>query len=214
LPESDAKKIMEIYDIPTVKAQFCSSSENAIHTVANTWSGKIAMKIISPDIMHKSDVGGVMLNVEPKEVGRKFDEMMMTVTKNAPTARLEGILCAQMVDRSSGVEFILGAKKDPSLGTAIMFGLGGIYVEIFADVVFGFGELGDEDIDQMLSQLKSKPLLYGARGQDPLDVNAVKKCIKSLSKLFTDFPEIAVNPILVCADGVKVLDAKIVLDAN
>jgi acetate---CoA ligase (ADP-forming) len=217
LPESEAKKVMEIYDIPTVKAQFCHTSDEAIRKVADQFGGKIAMKIISPDIMHKSDVGGVMLNVEPKEVGKKFDEMMMIVTKNAPTARLEGILFAEMIDTKKGFEFILGAKKDPALGTAIMFGLGGIYVEIFADVVFGFGALGDAEVDQMIDQLKSKHILEGARGQAGLDINAVKDCIKSLSKLITDFPnitEIDMNPILVMpkGQGVKVLDAKIVVE--
>ena len=219
LPESDAKKVMEIYGIPTVKAEFCKTSDEAVNKVASQFGGKLAMKIISPDIMHKSDVGGVMLGVNPNEVGKKFDEMMMTVTKNVPSAKLEGILCAEMIDTSKGFEFILGAKKDEALGTAIMFGLGGIYVEIFADVVFGFGVLDDNQIDDMINQLKSKHILEGARGQQPLDIVAVKNCIKSLSQLINDFPnitEIDMNPILVMpqGQGVKALDTKIIFDLN
>ena len=219
LPESEAKKVMEIYGIPTVKAEFCKTSDEAVSKVAGQFGGKLAMKIISPDIMHKSDVGGVMLGVNPNEVGKKFDEMMMTVTKNVPSAKLEGILCAEMIDTSKGTEFILGAKKDEALGTAIMFGLGGIYVEIFADVVFGFGVLDDRQIDDMINQLKSKHILMGARGQDPLDIIAIKSCIKSLSQLINDFPnitEIDMNPTLVMpqGQGIKVLDAKIIFEIN
>jgi acetate---CoA ligase (ADP-forming) len=219
IPESDAKKIMSLYGITSAKSRFCATSDEAVQYIPEEFKTNLVMKIISSDIMHKSDVGGVMLDVNPNDAGKKFDQMIMEVTKNAPNAKLDGILFAEMIDLNDGAEFILGAKKDPNLGTAIMVGLGGIYVEVFKDVAFGFPPLSSHDIDTMIDKLASKHILDGARGQDKLDKNSLKQAISSLSQLLNDFPQITevdLNPVLVMKEnnGLKALDAKIVFDTK
>jgi acetate---CoA ligase (ADP-forming) len=237
IPEVDAKKIFELYDIPTVKSVFCQSEEEVKALVDNTFGGvsntgigsfatlkmtdaqetKLILKIISPDIMHKSDVGGITPNVSVENATKEFKNMIKVVRSKLPDAKLEGILFSQMLDLTTGVEFILGAKKDQSLGTAIMFGLGGTMVELIHDVVFGFGKLGRQDILEMIDQLKSKKIINGYRGKSPLDLEAIIATIEGLSNLLSDFPsitEVDMNPVLVGYNntGVKVLDAKIVFE--
>jgi acetate---CoA ligase (ADP-forming) len=237
IPEVDAKKIFELYDIPTVKSVFCQSEEEVktslqqtFGTSSNTGIGsfatlkmtdaqetKLILKIISPDIMHKSDVGGITPNVSVENATQEFKNMMKVVRSKLPDAKLEGILFSQMLDLTTGVEFILGAKKDQSLGTAIMFGLGGTMVELIHDVVFGFGKLGRQDILEMIDQLKSKKIINGYRGKSTLDLEAIIVTIEGLSNLLSDFPsitEVDMNPVLVGYNntGVKVLDAKIVFE--
>jgi acetate---CoA ligase (ADP-forming) len=219
LPEVDAKKILELYNIPTVKSVFCKSEIEVNNLISKTFRSdqKLILKIISLDIMHKSDVGGIKANVEIVNATTEFNNMTKLVSSNLPTAKLEGILFSQMVDLSQGVEFILGAKKDPSLGTAIMFGLGGTMVELIQDVVFGFGKLERSDILQMIDQLKSKKIIQGYRGKSPLDLEAIISTIEGLSSLLSDFPQIVevdMNPVLVGYNqsGVKILDAKIVVE--
>jgi acyl-CoA synthetase (NDP forming) len=237
IPEVDAKKIFELYNIPTVKSVYCQSVEEVEVTVQQTFGtlsnagigsfaalkmtdaleDKFILKIISADVMHKSDVGGIIANVSIENAAREFKNMMKAVQSKLPNAKLEGVLFSQMVDLSSGVEFILGAKKDLSLGTAIMFGLGGTMVELIHDVVFGFGKLERSDIMEMIDQLKSKKIINGYRGKSPLDLEAIITTVKGLSNMLADFPnitEVDMNPVLVGYNntGVKVLDAKIVFE--
>jgi acetate---CoA ligase (ADP-forming) len=179
-------------------------------------SDKLILKIISQDVFHKTDVGGVRMNVELEDCEKEFAAMMDLVAKNLPDAKLEGILFSEMVDLTTGVEFILGAKKDSQLGTAVMFGLGGTMVELINDVVFGFGELDRDEIMEMINCLDSKKIIEGYRGKNPLDLEAIITTIQGLSNLLRDFPnitEVDMNPVLVGynASGVKVLDAKIVV---
>jgi acyl-CoA synthetase (NDP forming) len=246
IPEVDAKKIFEYYKIPTVKSVFCSN-ENEVKEMINKAFGvssdtnkgsftalkianifksnpkaeipetKLILKIISHDVMHKTDVGGVMANVSLENAPKEYTNMMKVVQSKLPEAKLDGVLFSQMVNLDEGVEFILGAKKDPSLGTTIMFGLGGTMVELINDVVFGFGKLERSDILQMLNQLKAKKLIDGYRGKSPLDLEAIIDTIEGLSNLLHDFPnitEVDMNPVLVGYKdkGVKVLDAKIVFE--
>jgi acyl-CoA synthetase (NDP forming) len=246
IPEVDAKKIFELYNIPTVKSVYCEcikeveeKVQQTFGVVSNTGTGSFAplkmtnilnlfqrppksqtqliLKIISPDVMHKSDVGGIIANVSIENAPKEYSNMMKNVQSKLPDAKLEGVLFSQMIDLSAGVEFILGAKKDPSLGTAIMFGLGGTMVELIHDVVFGFGKLGRQDILEMIDQLKSKKIIDGYRGKSPLDLEAIITTIEGLSNMLADFPsitEVDMNPVLVGYNqsGVKVLDAKIVFE--
>jgi acetate---CoA ligase (ADP-forming) len=236
IPEVDAKTIFECYNVPTVKSVFCKDVVEVKELVDKTFEQlpirecgnvgvsvtsqnqtKLILKIISPDVIHKSDVGGITANVLIENAEMEFVKMMKVVQSKLPNARLEGVLFSQMVDLSSGVEFILGAKKDPSLGMVIMFGLGGTMVELIHDVVFGFGRLEKSDILEMIKQLKSKKIIEGYRGKSPLDLEAIILTIQGLSNLLADFSEITevdMNPILVGYNesGAKVLDAKIVFD--
>jgi len=212
-PEAEAIRILSAYDFPLVKSRAVQNPAEIKEAVKYV-GGLAAIKIISPDILHKSEVGGIILNVTPENAEKKFVELYDTVHKHAPKAVLEGALVSEMITEN-GAEFILGATRESSLGTMIMVGLGGIYVEIFKDVTFGINPLMLEDIDKMIGQLKSKKILDGARGKKPLDREALTNCVARLSQLLTDFPEIKeldINPLLVTEKGVEVLDARIIIE--
>ena len=226
IPEVDAKKIFEAYNTPTVKSIYCKNLKEVINMIKKSpfsksidgkFNNKLILKIISPDIMHKSDAGGIKTNVDIANAEIEYTNMMQLVRSKNPNAKLEGVLFSEMVDLSNGVEFILGAKKDPSLGTAIMFGLGGTMVELIQDVVFGFGKLDRLAVLEMIDTLKSKKIIQGYRGKSPLDQTAIILTIENLSRLLINFPnivEIDMNPLLVGYNnsGVIVLDAKIVFE--
>ncbi len=214
-PEAKATAVLEAYGFPTLKSDIAHSRAEA-EEMAKRIDSIMVLKIVSPDILHKSDAGGVMLNVRPEEAGAKYEEMMERVAKNCPTAKLEGVMLREMVV-DPGVEMILGSFREPSLGQTIMVGLGGIYVEILKDVSFGFNPIGPEDAATMLEHLRSKKILDGARGGKPADKAKIVECLLRLSQLLTDFPEIKemdINPLLAMDEGkgAKVLDARIVIE--
>lgn len=215
-PEADAIRILEAYNFPILKSQV-AVNENEAEIIGNKIGTKLVLKIVSKDILHKSDVGGVMVGVEPKDIKAKFNEMMERVTKNVPTAIIEGILVREMADTTEGVELILGSTRDPALGSTIMVGFGGIYVEVFKDVTFGVVPINKTDAKKMIDRIKVKKLFEGARGGKILDVDSLIDCIGRLSKLLSDFPEIVemdINPLAILpkGQGTKVLDARIVID--
>jgi len=215
-PEAEAAKILKLYNLPVLSFDVVKTSAEAL-TVAKKHSGKMVMKIVSKDIVHKSDVGGVMLGISPAEAGEKFDEMIRLIKKNCPKAAIDGVLMAEMVDRSKAVELILGQSKDPSLGAMLMVGLGGIYVELFKDVAFGLAPISKTEAYKMLSQIKAHKIIEGLRGQAKLDEDALIEAMGRLSKLVHDFPEIKeldINPLALFPDeqGAKVLDVRIIIE--
>lgn len=212
-PEAEAIRVLSAYNFPLVRSRAVQNPAE-IREAVKYVGGLAVIKIISPDILHKSEVGGIILNVTPENAEEKFVQLYDTVQKRAPQAVLEGALVTEMIVEK-GTEFILGASRDASLGTMIMVGLGGIYVEIFKDVAFGLNPLTLENIDDIISQLKANKILEGARGNKPLDREALIECVSRLSQLLSDFPEIKeldINPLLVTEKGVKVLDARIIID--
>lgn len=214
-PEAEALEIIKAYNFPILHSQIARSDSQALD-IAQQLGGKLAMKIVSPDILHKSDAGGVMLNITVDNISEKYKEMMQTVTKNRPNAKLEGVLLMEMAPED-GVEVILGVNKTPGLGTAIMFGLGGIYVEVLKDVSFAFAPLSQDEAYKMIESLQTSELFEGVRGDKPRDKEMLVECIGRLSQLITDFPEIKeldINPLLSLAKGkgAKVLDARIVIE--
>ena len=214
-PEASALAILEAYKLPVLVSRVARNREEA-ETIAKEIGKIMVLKIVSPDILHKSDAGGIMLHVAPEEAGAKFDEMMARVATNKPEAKLTGVLLVEMIT-DPGIELILGSVQDPSLGDAIMLGLGGIYVEIIKDVVFGLNPLTRSDVRRMIDSLKSKKVLEGARGTKPSDKEAIIDCVLRLAKLLKDFPEIKemdINPLFVleAGRGAKVLDARIVIE--
>lgn len=212
-PEAEAIRVLSAYDFPLIKSR-AVQNPTEIKEAVKYVGGLAVIKIISPDILHKSEAGGIILNVTPENAEEKFVQLYDTVHKRMPNAVLEGALVTEMITEK-GTEFILGASRDASLGTMIMVGLGGIYVEIFKDVAFGLNPLTQEDIEKMIDQLKAKQILAGTRGNKPLDHEAFVACVARLSQLLTDFPQIKeldINPILVAEKGVKVLDARIIID--
>lgn len=214
-PEARALAIMEAYGLPVLQSRIAKTRQEA-EAIAKEMGVKMVLKIVSQDILHKSDVGGIMLNVLPEEAGDKFDEMMTAIAAKKPEARLEGVLMVEMVTEK-GVELILGSSKDASFGNLIMVGLGGIFVEVLKDVAFGLNPLNREDVLAMLNSLKSKKMLSGVRGAKAVDIEAVVDAVLRLAKLLKDFPEIKeldINPLLALENGkgVKVLDARIVIE--
>jgi len=210
-PEAEAMEIMRAYKFPLMKSAVVKNAKEALRTMQE-FNCEVAMKIVSPDILHKSDVGGVSLGVTAETVVAEYEGMMKRVAQNKPDAKLEGVLLLQMAKK--GTELILGINKN-SLGTMLMFGLGGIYVEIFKDVKFAFAPLTRPDALSMINGLHCSKLLEGVRGEKAVDKEKIVEAIGRLSQLVTDFPEIVeldINPLLVNAEGTKVLDARVVIE--
>lgn len=214
-PEAQAVEILKAYHFPVLESAIAHTPEEAAQ-IAQRFGGKLAMKIVSPDILHKSDVGGVVLDFTPAAAADKYQAMLTTVASKMPQAKLEGGLIMQMAP-ADGVEIILGVNKHPGLGTMLMVGLGGIYVEVLQDVCFAFAPLSRTDAERMITQLRSSKILQGVRGQAPRDREALLECLGRLSQLVSDFPEIVeldINPLLALSEGegAKVLDARIVIE--
>jgi 4-hydroxybutyryl-CoA synthetase (ADP-forming) len=173
------------------------------------------MKIASQDIIHKSDAGGVkvgLTNVE--QVRTAFNTILQNAKTYKPDANIKGVLVQEMV--GSGKEIILGAKQDPIFGPLVMFGLGGIYVEILRDVVFRLAPIDEHEASQMVQSIKTLKLLKGVRGEKPSDLGAIVDSLQRLSQLVTEFPEIEefdINPLLVLQEGkgVRTVDVRISL---
>jgi len=214
-PEANALPILKDYGFPLLYSEVAKNSNEA-EKIAKKINKTVVLKIVSQDILHKTDAGGVMLNVKPEEAGKKFTEMIKNIKHKFPLAKIDGILVMEMM-QEKGVEMILGSVKDLGLGNTIMVGLGGTYVEIFKDVNFGIAPLTAYDAQKMINKLKSKKILDGARGQAVMDTQALIDCLGRLSQLLIDFPnikELDINPLLVLprGQGVKVLDARIIIE--
>lgn len=212
--EFDSKTILESYGMTIPEGHFASTSEEAVR-LANEMRYPVAMKISSPDILHKSDIGGVKIGLGgPTEVEDAFDLMMLRIKNKMPDADLRGVLIEEMIIR--GKEVILGMKKDPQFGPMLMFGLGGIFVEVLKDVSFTLSPITAEECKDLMESTKTYKLLTGVRGQKPLDIEAIVTSLQRLSQLVMDFPEIEevdINPLKVgnVGDGASVVDARIIL---
>ena len=217
LAEDVSKALLEAYGIPATVPVRAQSAEEAVR-LADGIGYPVVLKVLSPDITHKSDVGGVALDLEDADMVRAgFGRMMKTVAAKLPDARLEGVTVQKMARTADGVEIILGVKKDPTFGTVIMAGAGGIAAELFKDRALGFPPLNERLARLMLESLKIWPLLQGYRGRDRADVDGLIKVLIRLSYLAADFPQIMeldINPLLVTADGVVALDARIMGDGG
>jgi acetyltransferase len=215
LPESVSKNLLDAYGIPVTKPVQVRTAAEAVGA-AREIGFPVVLKIFSPDITHKSDVGGVALDLETDEMVRAaFNQMMDHVRKAAPEARIEGVTVQKMISAGHGVEMILGTRKDPTFGTVIMAGLGGTAAELFGDRALGFPPLNERLARRMLESLKVWPLLRGYRGRPPADVDKLVEVLIRLSYLAADFPEVKeldINPLLVSGDTVVALDARVVVD--
>jgi acetate---CoA ligase (ADP-forming) len=175
----------------------------------------VVLKIVSPDLLHKSDAGGIVLNLtDDAAVEQGYRDLLARIAASHPEARLEGALVEKMAP--GGVEVIVGMQRDPYFGPLMMFGLGGIYVELFGDVSFRVAPLTRNQALDMIHATQAGRLLTGFRGQPPADLDAVVDCILRLSQLALDFPEIEemeVNPLVVYpqGEGALALDGRIIL---
>lgn len=212
LGEQSAMEFLSAYHFPFLKTRLVTNRDEAAN-FAHELGAPIALKIASPDIIHKSDAGGVLLGVRPEEVDVAYEHLLATVQANVPDARIEGVMAVEMA-KAGGREVLLGLKREPGLGTLVVVGLGGIHVETFKDIAMRFAPLLPSDIDAMLEELKSLPLLIGSRGEAGIDLGQLKEYIARLSQVAIDFPEIAeldINPILAFPDGdaFRVLDSRL-----
>ncbi len=212
--EVEAKEILLAYDFTVLAGKVATSSAEAVDAAAHV-GYPVAMKIVSPDIIHKSDVGGVKLNLVNAEAVRDaYDLMMLRISRKAPEAQLEGVYIERMAPR--GREVILGMTRDPQFGPMLMFGLGGIFVEVMKDVTFHLAPITAEEAMQMLKGTRSYSLLRGVRGQAGVDLSAIANNIQRISQLVTDFPQIIeldINPLMVGEVGSEpvVADARMTI---
>jgi acetyl-CoA synthetase (ADP-forming) len=213
LLEPEAKTICISYEIPVAKFGVAKDEEDAVK-FAKTFGYPVVMKVVSPEILHKSDVGGVVLNVKDAEdVRRVHKKILENVKRHQPDAKISGVLVEEMAPSST--EVIVGAVKDPQFGATLMFGLGGVFVEILKDVTFRVAPIKKREAREMISELKAYPILTGYRGQPPADINAVVEILLNVSRLVTEHPaikELDLNPVRVYEKGAKTLDARIILE--
>lgn len=215
LSEDDSKQLINDYGISTTHPELAKNADEAV-TIANKKGYPVVLKICSPDITHKVDVGGVSLNIENEEILRaNYKNMLETVKSRVPEAKIEGITVQKMIDTTDDVEMILGIKKDKLFGTVILIGMGGTSAELIDDKRLEFPPLNEQLARQMLKSLKMYPLLEGYRGSKPKNIDKLIEVMIRLSYLAADYPEIEeldINPLIVTADDVIALDARIVLD--
>jgi acetyltransferase len=215
--EVEAKEILRAYDFNVLPGNLARTADEAVE-IADRIGYPVVLKISSPDIIHKSDFGGVRINLaNAEQVRDAFDLMMLRIQRRAPNAYLRGGFVEKMGDR--GREVILGMTRDPQFGPMLMFGLGGIFVEVMKDVTFHLAPITAEEAMQMLKGTRSYALLKGARGQAPVDLDAVASALQRISQLATDYPEIAeldINPLIVGPVGMQpyVADARMTLSSG
>jgi acetyltransferase len=212
--EVDAKEILQAYDFTVPDGSLAIDINGAVE-IAERIGFPVAMKIVSQDIIHKSDIGGVKLNLtNPQEVEDAYDLMMLRIGRRAPNAEIEGVYVEKMCLR--GREVILGMSRDPQFGAMLMFGLGGIFVEVMKDVTFHLAPITADEAMQMLKGTRSYALLTGARGQAAVDLESIAIGLQRISQLVTDFPQIQeldINPFIVSKVGGEpfVADARMTL---
>jgi len=213
LLEHEAKTVCKEYGIPITELKIATSAKEAAD-YSEEIGYPTVFKIISPDVLHKFDVGGVILGINNKEEAEiAFNTIVENVKSHKPGAKIDGILVQEMAPHST--EVIVGAIKDPQFGPTLMFGLGGTFVEVMKDVSFRIAPINEEDAKEMISEIKAYPILQGCRGQSPRDIDAITKILLNTSRLVMDHPnikELDLNPVMVYAKGAKTVDARIILE--
>ncbi len=211
LTEHEAKKILARYNVPVTKESIAQSDKEAL-AIALHIGTPVAMKISSPDIPHKSDVGGVVLNVTRELVGTTYNRMISNIKKAVPDATIEGVLVQQMAP--PGHEVIVGLKKDAQFGHALMFGLGGIFVEVYRDVSFRVTPIEKREALEMISEIKGYPVLKGIRGKKPADIEAISRVLMSVSDMAEkeNIVELDINPLIVSETGAIAADARAMVE--
>ncbi len=212
--EAEARDILAAYGIPMPKSRICKNVDEAI-SFAEEIGYPVVMKISSPDILHKTDIGGVKLGINgPDDVKDSFDLLVFRALRYMPDAEITGCMVQKQV--KGGTEVIVGMNRDPQFGPLIMFGLGGIYVEVMKDVSFRIAPFSEPDALAMVDEIRASRLLYGVRGEKRRDIDAIVEILLRVSQLATDFPEIVeldINPLMVFREGrgVSGIDMRLVI---
>jgi acyl-CoA synthetase (NDP forming) len=213
LLEPEAKTICMNYGIPVTDFRVAENEAEAVQ-LAEKIGYPVVLKIVSPDVIHKLDVGGVITDVkDAKDVQDAYKQIIDNVKKHKPSAKMVGMLIQEMAPEST--EVIVGATKDPQFGPTLMFGLGGIFVEILKDVTFRIAPITEDEAREMITEVKAYPLLKGYRNMPPADIEAIVGILLNTSKLVVEHEEIKeldLNPVMVYEKGAKTVDARIILE--
>ena len=213
LLEHEAKTVCKEYGIPITEIKIAKTVEEAVK-FSEEMGCTTVFKIVSPDVIHKFDVGGVILNINgPEEAKKAYNKILENVKKHNPNARIDDILIQEMA--ACAIEVIVGAIKDAQFGPTLMFGFGGTFVEVMKDVSFRIAPITEEDAKEMICEVKAYPILQGYRGQPPADIDALARILLNTSKLIIDHQEIKeldLNPVMVYKKGAKTVDARIILE--
>jgi len=208
LTELDAHDFLANYDLPLARTAFAKNKDE-LTAACQRIGFPLVMKVVSPQILHKSDVGGVIVNIRNIEEARSgYDQILNNARRRSPGAVVKGVLVQEMAKPS--IEVIVGGVRDPQFGPVVMFGLGGIFVELFKDVSFGLAPLSEGDASRLIREVKGYRLLAGYRGKPAVDIGSLLHIIVKVSELTATglIEEIDLNPVAVYSEGAMVLDAK------
>src|SRR4030065_2631600 len=215
LTEIESKELLKEAGIPVVESKLARTKTEAV-SLSKKMGFPVVLKIVSPDVIHKSDSGGVKLGLaNTAQVGKAYSEIVTAIKKHHPKAKIEGVSVQKMA--RPGVEVIIGMTKDPQFGPVLMFGLGGVLVELLKDVSFRIVPLEREDAREMIREIKGYPILEGFRGMEPADVSILEEILLKISRFVDDHPEIKeldLNPIFAYKDGAVTVDARIILERD
>ena len=215
LTEVEAKKLLREAGIPVIETRLAKTKREAV-SISREIGFPVVLKVISKDIIHKSDVGGVKVGLTgASQVSNAYSEMLASIKQKMPEARIEGVSVQRMA--TSGVELIIGMNKDPQFGPVIMFGLGGILVEVLKDISFRLVPLSRRDAAEMVREIKGYALLQGYRGQDPVDILHLEETIVKVSDFIDNNPQIKeldINPLFASGKNIVAADARVVLEAG
>ena len=213
LTEIESKEVLQKAGISIIDTKLATSREEAI-SISRKLGFPVVLKIASPDIVHKSDAGGVRLGLKTaRQVGKAYDDIMQTIRQKYPQARLQGVAVQKMA--RPGVEVIIGMSRDAQFGPVLMFGLGGILVEVLKDVSFRIVPLAKRDAAEMVREIRGYPLLEGYRGQEAVDVAYLEELLIKVSNFVEQNPELKeldLNPVFAYSDGAVAVDARIMLE--
>jgi acyl-CoA synthetase (NDP forming) len=213
LTEFESKKLLKQVGIPVVQTRLARTKKEAV-LQSQRIGFPVVLKIVSPDVIHKSDSGGVKLDLNNvTEVKTAYSEMIKTISQQYPDAVIHGVSVQKMI--RPGTEVIVGTSKDPQFGPVIMFGLGGIFVEVLKDVSFRIVPVNQRDAQEMIKEIKGYPLLQGVRGKESSDIPALVEMILKISNVVEEYPqikELELNPIFAYRDGAVAVDARIILE--
>lgn len=212
LLEPEAKRLFKLHGAPVSEDALAASAEEATK-IAERIDGDVVLKIVSPDILHKSDAGGVRLNLKtPNQVRQAYQEIIESVKSYYPKADIRGVMVSPMAEL--GLEMIIGTKIDDQFGPVIMFGLGGVMVEVLKDVAFRVLPISPHSARKMTEEIRSAPILNGARGRPPYDKKTLTRLLLTCSEIVESYPEIAemdLNPVIVYENGARIVDARVIL---
>jgi len=213
LTEIESKELLKQAGVNVIDTNLAASKEEAI-SISKRFGFPVVLKVASPDIVHKSDAGGVKLGLKTaKQVGKAYDDILGAISQKYPQAMIQGVSVQKMA--RPGVEVIIGMSKDAQFGPVLMFGLGGTLVEIMKDVSFKIVPLTKRDAGEMIREIKGYPLLEGYRGQEPVDVSNLEELLLKISDFVEQNPEVKeldLNPIFAYSDGAVAVDARVILE--